>query len=98
MPMAPGGRTLSPNADLLNRLELTQETAGTNSKRNAIKVTRHSGGQVGFLAATEGRMVWNLSLYEYQFRALVARITGGEGTGKAIGMDIILITAVPGIA
>ncbi len=85
-----------PQCGPFEALELTQETAGSK-KRNAIKVSRHTGEQVGYLAAKDGRMVWNLSQYEYQFRALGARITGGEGTGKAIGMDLILITAVPGI-
>ncbi len=85
-----------PRCGPFEPLVLKQETTGSK-KRNAIKVTRHTGEQIGYLTAKEGRMVWNLSLYEYQFRALVARITGGDGTGKAIGMDLILITAIPGI-
>lgn len=86
-----------PRCGPFETLELTQESTG-NKKRNAIKVTRHTGEQIGYLGAKDGRMVWNHSQYDYHFRALVARITGGDGTGKAIGMDLILIIAVPGIS
>jgi hypothetical protein len=86
-----------PKCGPFEPLELIQETSA-NNKRNAIKVTRHTGEQIGYLTAKDGRMVWNLSYYDYNFRALAARITGGGGTGKAIGMDLILITAVPGIS
>jgi hypothetical protein len=87
-------QNIIPQCGPFELLELAQESNGSN-KRNAIKVSRHTGEQIGYLDAKEGRMVWNHSRYDYKFRALAKRITGGNG--NAIGMDLILITAVPGI-
>ena len=81
---------------LLETLVLDHEGDNPHD-RNAVRVCRGNGQQLGYLNAELAEEIARKSEKGYRFAAFIKDITGGKRKGHSFGVNLLILQAEPGI-
>ncbi len=81
----------------LEKLTLDHEEDNPHD-RNAVRVCRENGEQIGYLQQELAEEVVSRSERGYRYAAFVKDVTGGRPSSPTHGINLLIIVALPGIS